>query len=81
MGDGNLVVVVNYMCEEDKTKTKTKTKTKAKAKTMTKSKTKTKIKSDKGSLSQEASLPFGCRRYPGEEKRCAQRIDHGMIEK
>ena len=42
-----------------KTKTKTRTKTNSKSKKM--------MKLHKGSLSQEASLPFGCRRYPGEK--------------
>ena len=49
-----------------KTKTKTKTKTKSKPKKM--------IKLDKDSLSQEASLPFGCKRYLGEKLRCPQRL-------
>ena len=43
--------------------------------------TKTRMKSDKGSLSQEVSLPFGYKRCPGVERGCAQRVDHGMIEK
>ena len=43
-------------------------------KTMTKTKTKTKSRLDKDSLSQEASLPFGCKRYLGEKLRCPQRL-------
>ena len=64
------MMILNYISEQE---TKSMTKTRAK--------TKTRRKSDEGSLSQEASLPFGYKSYPGEEERCAQRNVHGMIEK
>ena len=49
----------------DKIQDKGKDKVKTKTKTKTKTKITAKMKSDEDR--KEASLPFGCRRYPGEK--------------